>query len=264
MLGRGLIGVSSFILMSSAAFAADLYTDDVPRQSFKEAPAYAPAIWSGVYFGLHAGAAFSNNELGAIRDDLVGGGSDIDNAPELVFERSDFTFSEIDEDTKLIGGLHLGYNWQQHSSPLVLGLEADVDFADDVEYLASARARVGYGTPSTLLYLTGGVAFVEFDQATFEGTVAATSVAETNFLANGGGLNSGEGDSEMGWVVGGGADFKILDNVSLGVEGLYYVFDDASSTVNLVRNDGLVTNTFESEDDRDLWQVRARLNYHLN
>ncbi len=52
-----------------------------------------------------------------------------------------------------------------------------------------------------------------------------------------------------GWVAGGGLERKIRENVSIGVEGLYYGFDG---------------NNDSGSGDDNFWAARARLTYHLN
>ncbi len=59
----------------------------------------------------------------------------------------------------MAGGLHVGYNWQKPGG-WVFGIEGDVSFADDIDYLATIRGRLGYAMDSTLIYATGGAAFI--------------------------------------------------------------------------------------------------------
>jgi outer membrane immunogenic protein len=174
----------------SGANAADVYARG---GSVKDGPVdYYPAItWSGFYAGINLGAAFNDED---------NGGDD-------------------DDDTMFIGGFHIGYNWQKPSN-VVIGLEGDVDFADDIDYLASIRGRLGYAMGPTLLYATGGVAFLGVD-------------------------DDFEDDTLTGWTAGLGIEHKLRENVSLGLEGLYYDFDE------------------DNFDDADFWTVRARLTYHF-
>lgn len=192
-LNMALLGATFLIGAAGAASAADIYNKG---GSYKDAPAeYLPAItWTGLYFGINAGAAFN--------DDGNGSG----------------------DDAVFIGGVHLGYNWQRNS-PLVLGIEGDVNFADDVDYLASIRGRIGVATGPTLFYATGGIAFLEF----------------SDDLAD---------DNLTGWVAGVGIEHKLRQNVSIGVEGLYYNFGDEVDGVKF-------------DEDVDNWTVRARLTYHF-
>jgi hypothetical protein len=81
-----------------------------------------PSIWSGLYGGVHLG------------------------------------YANADHDDGVVGGVQLGYNWQ--SSAIVYGVEGDVSLtsADSIDWLASARGRLGYLIqPSLLLYGTAGV-----------------------------------------------------------------------------------------------------------
>lgn len=108
------------------AFAATPALADGPSKGGPDRASY-PAIWQGLYGGLHIGS------------------------------------SQGDEQDGLVGGLQVGYNW--HYSPkVVYGVEADISFADgDVDMLGSVRGRLGYLIdPRLLAYVTAGVGFANF------------------------------------------------------------------------------------------------------
>lgn len=184
------LGALAFAASASYANAADVYEGE----SLKDEPVVyeTPYIgWTGFYVGGHIGGAFDSTDS----EDLFG--------DESIFA----------------GGGHVGYNWQL-SERLLVGLEGDLDYLDDddTEYLASIRGRLGLTHGPVLAYLTGGAAFIEFD----------------------------DGSPDPGYVVGGGVEYKLRDNWSIGAEGLYYNFDDEPS-----------------DEDLEFWQARARLTYHL-
>jgi outer membrane immunogenic protein len=185
-----LLGATFLVGAAGAASAADIYNKG---GSYKDAPGeYMPAIsWTGFYVGINGGAAFTDED------------------------------TSDNDDTVFVGGFHAGFNWQKHG-PWIFGIEGDVNFADDVDYVASIRGRLGYAFGSTMLYGTGGAAFL-------------------------GSEDFSDDDTLEGWVAGGGLESKITQNVSAGVEGLYYNYGEV---------DG-------SEEDLDTWTVRARLTYHL-
>ena len=108
----------------------------------------------------------------------------------------------IDGDDDFTGGLQLGYNWQ--SGNLVFGPEGDISFADDT--FGTVRGRLGVAHRNWLFYGTGGLAI---------------------------------DDSDTGYVVGGGIDYKVASQMSIGVDALYYDIDD------------------------DFTVVRGRLNWHF-
>lgn len=178
-------------LSISLANAADVYEGG----SLKDSPADAtPYIgWAGFYAGGHLGGVWDDSED-----------------------------AELFDDTAFTAGIHGGYNWQM-SDVFVAGLEADLGFVDDVDYLASIRGRLGYTTGPMLAYVTGGIAFIGFDDDVF-----------------------GD-DAETGYVIGAGLDYKLRDNWSIGGDALYYGFDDAGDTGH----------------DANFWVARARLTYHL-
>lgn len=188
-----LAALSAVALTASAtlANAADVNDGGVIQSE----PIYSSPLigWTGFYAGGNIGGAFDETE--------------------------DVEFFDADE---LVGGFHLGYNWQL-SSNIVISLEGDVNFLDDVEYLSSIRGRLGYSFGPALAYATGGAAFIGFDDEIF-------------------------GDeSETGYVVGGGMEYKVRDNWSVGGEALFYGFDDP---------DGLGA-------DPEFWTLQARLTYHV-
>ena len=129
----------------------------------------------------------------------------------------------LNDDAQFIGGFHFGYN-RETASRWVVGIEGDANFGDDFEYLASLRGRLGYSFGRTLVYGTGGVAFA--------------------------GFNDDALDEEVGWVAGGGVEKKIRGNLSLGLEALYYNFDEASAGV--------------LDDPVEAVTVRGRLTVHMN
>ncbi len=221
-----IIGVAAVLAtINVPATATDLLRDS-PAPMAEPLPAPAGATWSGFYLGGNLGAAFDPNDLSI---------KDLSGAQDLRLKFSN--------DTELIGGVHAGYNWQMGT--WVAGVEGDFDFAENINYLASVRGRLGWAFGSWLLYGTGGVAFIDTD---------------TNFAvvsANGGLFNFSGGTTDTGYVVGGGVDYKIAPQLSLGVEGLYYGFGSESS--NLVAGD----EPFVLKEEEDFAVVRGRLNYHF-
>lgn len=127
-----------------------------------------------------------------------------------------------DLDDTGLAGFQLGLNWQTARN-LVLGIEGDMSFPFDdigIDYFATIRGRLGYAVDKALFYTTGGAAFLE-----------------------------SEDDTVTGYAVGLGMDYKIRQNVAVGLEGLYYNFeDDLGGGV---------------EQELEFFTVRARLNYHF-
>ncbi len=213
----------ALFLAPDLAEATDL-TPIAPVQTFVE----APPTWQGFYLGGNLGAAFDPNNF-SITDQSTG--QDL----SLRFSNS----------TEFIGGVHGGYNWQPGS--LLLGIEGDIAFASDIDYLASVRGRVGWATPNWLFYGTAGVAFIDTN-------TNVTVVSATN-----GPFGFSVGNTDTGFVGGGGIEYKVGENLSLGVEGLYYGF--GSDTQNLVTG---ANEPFVLKDDLDFSVVRGRLTYHFN
>ncbi len=121
-----------------------------------------PSIWQGLYGGVHLGHA------------------------------------DADFDDGLVGGVQLGYNWR--NGLIVYGLEADISLSnsDAIDWLGSARGRVGYLLqPGLLLYGTAGLGVVSFE------------------------------NTESGFVYGVGVEGKLSESMTARLEYLNYNNDGA-------------------------------------
>ncbi len=174
------------------------------------------------------------------------------------------------DDDGFVGGIHMGYNWQR--GDLVFGVEGDVSFDGALDnYLASLRGRIGLARNDTFFYITGGLAIRnggdsdavglatnggagghggQNDDGIDDGTAEIGHPAIYGGLGGNGGSGGtpttsgfgGKTGNDTGFVAGGGVEYMLSSNVSAGLEGLHYFFDD----------------------DRDITVLRARLTYHLN
>lgn len=118
----------------------------------------------------------------------------------------------------LIGGGHVGYNWDM--GDYVWGVEADIDAVDadfdngagDIDTMMRLKLRFGRDLGRTLIYGTvGGVRA--------EGDVGGSS------------------QNDIGWLAGGGIDYALTDNWIAGAEALYNSvsnFDDTGADLEQV------------------------------
>lgn len=178
------------LLPAGAAFAAD-------------APAYEPAApvavpsfsWTGPYVGVQVGYDWF----------------DVNNRGRADAKPDGFT----------VGGF-AGYNFQPNASPLVVGVEADINYSDarggrrfrsDIDWTGAVRGRAGVAFDNLLVYGAGGVAF-----------------ADHNIKARPGGSDN---STAVGWTIGGGVEAALTDNVTARVEYRYSDFGtDTFSVAN--------------------------------
>ena len=213
-------------LSASVASAADL----PGRGGAPYASPYPPAFtWTGAYLGLNAGGAFSIAEktgVVAVNPGTFGPGAPP--AGGLVSygrrERGGFT-----------GGAQVGYNYQLGATNLVVGLEADLQYADlttkrpapllatfappasiafldprgsrGVDWFGTVRGRAGYAFDRLLAYGTGGLAYGEGGKGACFGAF-------------------GCGDSlRVGWAAGGGVEY------AMPTDAFLYVFHGGALTL---------------------------------
>jgi outer membrane immunogenic protein len=184
-------------LLCSTAICGAAAAADIPARTYTKAPAILAGYnWSGAYIGIMGGYAWGGDGV-----DLDGG---------------------------FIGGT-IGYNWQGAGSPWVFGIEADAAWANfgntfsatsggvtvtldtDADFIATIRGRLGYAMDRTLLYVTGGGAFVR---------------NEISVTVAGGGLVLGATDDQWhtGWTLGAGVEHAFTPNWRVKLEYLYMDF----------------------------------------
>ncbi len=211
-----------------SAFAADM-----PARApvYKAAPAI-PLSWTGGYVGIQGGGAWYNGDL----DSTAGG--PLTRGPSI-------------SDSSGTLGATIGYNWQ--NGPWVAGLEGDWSWTDlkaknstapncapltcsiETNWFATARVRLGYAVvPYTLLYATGGAAFVHPADKITLGLKAT--------------------DTKTSWTAGGGVEAMLSQNWSVKAEYLYIDLPDGPDLFTGVL-------TVERPRNQSLQVVRAGLNY---
>lgn len=162
------------------------------------APPERPAIWNGLYAGVQGSYRWANTSIpGSIAPDLTTRGAQL--------------------------GGHFGMNFQ--SDRVVIGLESDLMLGSAAatstgvgaalsmrdSWTSTFRARAGYAFGNVLVYGTGGVA-----------------MAGQDVTLSGGGSSTQLSDVRLGYVVGGGFEYKVTPQISTRLEGLHYGYKDAA------------------------------------
>ena len=264
-----LLAGSMFAAMTGLAAAADLPSRMAP-------PVYAPPplptfTWTGAYFGVNAGYAFSHEGQFRTQEALAG---------------TTVRGQNISSDG-FTGGGQIGYNYQfggggfgglgGAGGGIVVGIEADAAYTDltrnrtltygfdaptslfgtttayrsGLDYLGTVRGRLGFAFNQFLIYGTGGFAYGGVDNRV---TVA--------------GFGSGRSDStETGYAYGGGIEYALPTNsflnffkssaVTLKAEYLHY--DLGRTTIAVNNAAGANFATARVSNDGDI--ARVGLNY---
>jgi outer membrane immunogenic protein len=265
--------------IAALAAASGALADGMPRYgSVKDAPYVAPFSWTGFYLGVNAGAAWVQSDVTLTSNPVFfgpGGVGGPDGPASL-----DRDGSARFRDTVFTGGGQIGANWQMGT--LVLGIEADLNAvrfsasADsgvrptpplspglgtyrfiesvDSDWLATARARLGYAMDRTLIYVTGGAAWAKFDFTQQSGP----------FSGCGGGplctVTSSASGTKTGWAVGGGFEYAFTNNWTLKGEYLHADLGSVSFADNLAAG-GFPAASFTHKADLTMDLARVGINY---
>jgi outer membrane immunogenic protein len=247
-----LLGSVALIVMSAPVLAADMPVKVKPL----------PPVWSwtGCYVGLNVGYTWARFRKSEVREFDAGG---------AVFVYNDFSF----DDDGASGGVQIGCNWQ--NGVIVWGVEADIQVtsvearnvfdnaifnvapaAFDTEvtsalrWFGTARGRLGWTvTPTTLLYVTGGLAY-GLDRSSLHFRTAAG--APTTFFGS-------DSQTHFGYTVGFGGEAKITQNFSAKLEYLYT--DLGGHDYNFINIAG---DNYRWHQRVDFHTVRLGLNYQFN
>ena len=266
----------------------------------KGPPAYAPppVKWTGLHVGLNAGGIFGASNLNVTNGPLAPGG-DLGAATAVTGALT----SGLGNFGDFLGGGQIGYDWQLGRDRLgrarfVVGVEADIQAeagagaggvlangapsafnpansitgnisaSSHLDYLGTARARVGYLLkPFLLAYATGGLAYGGAEMSTQTSLLAVDGAGAPLGAAFGGARYS---NTLVGWTAGAGLEWMFHPNWSFKAEYLYYDLGAVSvaSVLPGATPAGAPSSAFSLAGQASARfngnVVRGGLNYHLN
>jgi outer membrane immunogenic protein len=246
MINSWLKGVAVVALMAVGTVAAQ--AADLPTRKEAPAPVFVPPpfTWTGFYVGVNAGGIAPSGGRGASLLDT--------NPATSGFLSADFPGGLGSQSVGFLGGGQAGYNWQ--TGAFVLGVETDFDGSTlsksinntgtpfglaagalssdflsvnaktSLSWLGTTRARLGFvATPDNrlMIYATGGVAYGG-GSSNFSAIDATTGSIFT----------ASPSSTRVGWVVGGGVEYAVTNNIT--VKGEYLYADLGSSNFNSIGN----------------------------
>lgn len=230
------------------------------------ASAQETSMWTGFYVGAHGGAVWA-----AWDGELYSSNTRIPGNEAYGFDPSNVTIG----DNGWLGGLQIGHN--QQFGPWVFGIELDAsranvgadksftningsfrwDVGTAVDWLATARVRLGWTTDNLLIYATGGAAY-----ARTEGHLAANQLlCPTCPRATAAGSAS---ENHFGYTIGGGFEWRLDRSWSIRSEYLYANLGKAEyhlKGTEVLTGNPHVTDAFPAH--LELHTVRVGINYRF-
>jgi outer membrane immunogenic protein len=236
---RVLLAFGALVALSSASSASDL-----PGRAVAPPSTAAQATWTGFYVGAHHG--FHGGDTTFRVHSYLNFFENFDDSTYL-------PSGDLDNNT-VMSGAQAGFNLQ--TGRFVLGVEADVsvfgkahtttfitryvsavdsfpvttEVRSRLDYLGTARGRLGVAFDHLLVYATAGAAIGNPDYS-----VAYEEKASRNVPYIGAGQLSGP---QLGYVVGGGLEYAFTNSLSLKAEYLYYNLGDGLVNTRLIGERG--------------------------
>jgi outer membrane immunogenic protein len=261
-------GIVAAVFCAAPALAADMA---VKASSLTPVPVYS---WTGFYAGGNVGHGWGSN---------TGNGYTSFTDPFLGFNIPNYFVNGGNQlpgvrPSGVIGGGQIGYDWQ--ISPMwVLGIVTDLQASGmkasasvlalptggnapstqsnnaQEKWFGTLRGKVGYAASNWLVYGTGGLAY---------GNVSANTVLNCPACAGAVGLvfAGSSSSTQTGWTVGGGIEYGLMSNWTVGVEYLYVNLGTISTTATQVGGApgfGAVTWTSNSKFSDNI--ARVSINY---
>jgi outer membrane immunogenic protein len=226
------VAIAAFSFVNAASAA------DMPTKA-PMAPLPVVYNWTGLYVGINGGGAWGREDW----LDNVGAGGGI---PE-----------NFRPDGGVFGG-QVGWRWQWNQ--LVLGIEGTWDWAGLRDTVAPAAGATEEFKVTSLYTATGQVGWAWDRYLVYaKGGWAGT---RTKFDVNASGDMASNPQTVNGWIVGGGVDYAIWQNLILGVEYDHFDFNYDPFTVAGSAGGAplIVTNTSRLTVD----QVVARVSYKFD
>jgi len=213
--------------------------------SVSPAGAQSPPVvnWGGPYVGLGIGA-----DWGSLHGNAAAAGTPAGAVAGSPAVPGSIVGLHSHNDTTVTGGGQLGYNYQLPNN-FVLGVEGDIrgggpsngttlgalpagfpnfvpgdHFSASSDWNASIRGRVGYAWDRFLVYGTGGVAFGNVNMTANYATRTVGGVTVPGYSVSDSGLM-------IGPTVGGGVEYSVTPNISVG--GEYRYSDYGNETLHI-------------------------------
>lgn len=200
------IAAAALASVSSVALSADI--DVMPPPPPVEELRPATYDWTGPYVGAFAAGVFTEGHYDKTPDCVPGNPACGPVDPEM-------------SGTGFAGGVLAGWNYDMDG--FVIGVEGDYAWGGQVaqnrdpaeltevsyDAIATARVRAGIAFDDTLIYATGGAAFVNMS---FAGDVGGFAAEDSAWIT--------------GWTVGGGIEHAFTDNIHARLEYLYVDLGD--------------------------------------
>ncbi|WP_314947416.1 outer membrane protein [Bradyrhizobium cosmicum] len=229
-------------LLAGLAFAGPVQAADLAAKPFTKAPPLVASSWTGFYAGLGLGYRSTQADITTTSVLQDGVARDLNGA--VLTQPFDGTGFRVNP--------YAGYNWQVSPS-WVVGVEGDVGISDQNTALpgfraspragsstfavdslsvksgwdASLRGRAGHLlTPSTLAYVTSGLAWQHFDVTSLcvSGTCNDATPASVSNSA-----------TRTGWTLGGGIETALWGNWLLRAEYRYADFGTTQMVIARAR-----------------------------
>ena len=248
---KRLVAASVFIAMNCAADEQTaLPGEETALPNEQKVSPNTPINWTGYYAGLDAGVIFNQSQLSGHQSNFLSNTN---------------AYNQNISVTSFLPGFHGGYNYQLPSN-LVIGAELAFTYPDSLgrynystangslydkfsfknRLQGSILTKIGYSVCNFLPYFTVGASFAD------------TGSTYTNESGN----SYSNQNVQVGWVMGAGLEYSILQNLSVRTEYLYTDYGRPSTT-GIPNVSGTCDASGVSKIDLVTHSIKVGLSYHF-
>jgi outer membrane immunogenic protein len=235
-----LLGLGTFaVAAASSASAADL-PPPIPTKAPPAPVAYYN--WTGFYIGANGGGGWGHDSFSGTQTTLLG----------------PTAFSGTSNSSGPLAGGQIGFNYEFPTTHIVIGIEADGDWANIVgapsscstfttgvltgvtagcaanhvtlQDFGTVRGRLGYAWNNVLLYGTGGWAWANTSGNSGVTCLGPTCPATPSPIPFTGGTATFSNSLTSGWTAGGGLEWGFLPHWTARIEYLHLQFNDVGTS----------------------------------
>lgn len=227
----GMIALSAVLIISNEALANS--------ESYN---------WTGIYVGANLGSIWTESDMKANHRNFIAISSKYSHSMDSTDVNPGFQFGYLNQlKNNFVLGAEADFTYPATNSTFNIQQKSSYDkFTIQNNLQGSLRLRAGYAINRFLPFITTGVSFADMNLQ-YASDVTGTYTTST---------------SQVGWVLGAGLEYGVLENLSVRTEYLYTDYGNAMH-LSIPTVSGLNDSNGSAQANMSTHVLRAAVNYRF-